>query len=176
MIAGRTLPLTFAALAALALAGCAAREPAPPPPAPVGGATLPQPPNIDWHTGLADGAVRLELVDPDAAYVVEHVALKGPAGQVVAASEMTRASGPGGLAPSYGVGGGFGSHSGGGVGFGMSVPLGATGGAPGTRTFVTIPLPDPAEYRRTARNWTIEVTLRDREGTPYHASIPAPLP
>ncbi len=167
------------ALAALALAGCAERRSEPPPP-PLSAAEAPGPaqraPDIDWHARLADDAVRVVLVDPSAQYRVERVVLDGPAGQRIAAREITHESGPGEAGPSYGIGGGFGSHSGGGIGLGMTVPLGARPAGPARRTLAVIPLPDPAAYRHTARDWTIRVTLRDRGGTAFHASIPAPLP
>ena len=163
----------FAALAVLALAGCA--EPTPrPQPEPVGVGHLA--PNIDWHTALTGDTVRVELVDPAASYRVERVTLRGPAGQEIPAAEVTNISRPGQADPSYGIGGGFGSHSGGGIGISMSVPLGGTAEERARSSLAVIPLPDPAAYRRTARDWTIEVALRDRGGTPYHASIPAPLP
>ncbi len=117
------------------------------------------------------------MVDPGAAYRVEQVVLEGPAGQRIAAREITRATGPGRAGPSYGVGGGFGSNSGGGIGFGLSVPLGGSqAGGDGRRSMASIVLPDPAAYRRSARDWTIRVTLRDRGGTVWHAAFPAPLP
>ncbi len=182
MIRVRPIPAAFALLALLAVAGCAERQPPPSPPPPMTptapeGAMSPAVPNIDWHARLDGDRIRVELVDPEAAYLVERVALVGPGGRRIGAQEVTRASGPGGLGPSYGVGGGFGSHSGGGIGFGMSVPLGGYDrSGPARRTFATIVLPDEAAYRRTARDWTVEVQLRDRGGAQYHASIPAPLP
>jgi hypothetical protein len=143
-------------------------------------------PSIGWRTRLADDAVHVAITDPRRYWRVEGVDLVTPAGNALAAEEITRETdrdsdpyGYGYGGSSVGIGGGWGSRGGGGVGIGIGVPLfgsGAPAAPPPSRVLARIRLPDPAAYRQTAAGWKIRLRLSDPNGQTSHAEIPAPLP
>lgn len=140
-------------------------------------------PALDWQTRIDGREIHVELEDPSGHYESVEMELIAPGGQRIPASTVTNEErvyndtyGYGG--PSFGVGGAAGSR-GGGVGVGMSFPLGGTRSAGVERERLVVGrfvLPDLYEYRRTATQWTIEITLTSYSGESSRATIPAPMP
>jgi len=102
------------------------------------------------------------------------------------AFELTRQSERAAYGPGYGYGphgsigvvGGSSGHVGVGISIGISSydGYGPPSEPPAVRALARIRVPDPAAYRRSARDWSIVVTLGDGSRTPAYARIPAPLP
>ena len=141
-------------------------------------------PPLEWRTGFAFDAVEVGLFDPNQHYRIEDVRLVAPDGRSYPASDITREVVRERLAGWYGgvgVGaGGFVTSRRSAVGLGISIPIGERIRQPawsgGGSTHARIPVPDVAEYRRTARSWWIDLSMVDRFGAAQFARIPAPVP
>lgn len=140
-------------------------------------------PALDWRTRIDGREIHVELEDPSGHYESVEMELLAPGGQRIPANTVTNEErvyndtyGYG--RPTFGVGGAAGSR-GGGVGVGMSFPLGGTRSAGVERERLIVGrfvLPDLYEYRRTAAQWAIEITLTSYSGETSRATIPAPMP
>ncbi len=165
------------------VAACAARQSAVPEPGDEGshyGVTAD--PAVDWRTALRGDTVEVEIVDRNSYYRVEEIRLEGPDGRTYPAPELTRSvvrdhSGRWYGRPAVGIGGAFGSH-GGGLGVGLSFPLGnrAEPDTSVTSTEARIPLSEPDRYRAAPGAWAVEIVLRTPSGDRRVARIPAPRP
>jgi hypothetical protein len=134
---------------------------------------------LDWQAGLQGDLLTVTLVDESGAYRVERVALAGPDGVIAEASEMTREtlSARGSGNPGVGLGGSYGSSSGGSVGLVLRLPVGTPAPPPAARrTVARIRLPDAPAYRRYFSRAWIQIRLRDSAGKRRQATLPAPPP
>jgi hypothetical protein len=139
-------------------------------------AGAPSPADLQWRTALEGDSIRLVLIDRSGTYRIERVTLVGPMGQTASAREMTRQSETGPSSAGYGLGGAYGSRSGGAIGLGVSVPLGSGESGVSRRTTAVVPVPDPEGYRRDPQRWRLDVLMAAPGGEPYHADLPAPAP
>lgn len=172
--------LSILLLAFAAISACAPRpEPASyPAPAPNSGL-----PALDWRTWVEEREIYVALDDPSGYYETVTMDLIAPGGQRIPASSVTNEEriyrdGYGYGRPSVGVGGVAGSR-GGGVGVGLSFPLGGTRAPRDDRERSIVGrfvVPDFYEYRRTASDWEIEMVLTSYSGETSRATIPAPQP
>lgn len=151
---------------------------------PPGQSEEPAGPSLAWHTALEGDAVVVELVDATSHYRVEKVELLGPAGERIAADQLTRQvehrygystdypPGP------FSIGVAGGSSSGVGLAIGANVPLGIhdSNALPRTTTRARIALSDPGAYRANAQAWKISAQLIDSKGDTSFIEIPAPMP
>lgn len=140
-------------------------------------------PALDWQTRLEGREIYVQLEDPSGFYETVTMDLIAPGGQRIPASSVTDQEriyrdSYGYGRPSVGVGGAAGSH-GGGVGVGMSFPLGGSAPRRPDRERVIVGrfvVPDLYAYRQTASDWEIEMALTSYDGETSRATIPAPLP
>ncbi len=139
-------------------------------------------PALVWHTQVVGGVLEVEITDPNGYYRVERVALVSPNGETYPAQETTRETvrdeaRPYGGSVGIGIGGGYGSHSGGSVGVGLSFPLSGDGYGPVVRrTRARIRLPEAIAAAGAAEPWAIEIGLTDPAGRAVVARIPGPQP
>jgi hypothetical protein len=144
-------------------------------------------PDVRWKSFVRGDVVEIEIIDPAAYYRVDAVDLVAPDGREFPARELTHIAPSQDIpirerGPNVGIGGWGGSSGRGGMGVGMSFPIGGTPPPPPdpdrnfARTVARILLANPAQYRRTAPSWSVRVRLLDPTGAASTARFAAPMP